>query len=321
MNILDFIIKHKAAAFLTGAAAGVVLTAVFADMESGDFQDLMIEKEEDIIENMSPEEYEEFMDDEEADNESIVPFKDKVIIFGKSHWKTGLAMATTFGLMILSHTAMVKELSAAVAALGVMKYKYKELDAELKRRFPEVHEKIHDYIDKKNLRKKLTETDNKYIKESSYDGRECFYERETKQKFYAKEKDVLVALDKTKERLINGGSASVYDFFKFLPKDVQRQLKIEPWMEHFGWFTGAMEETTYEYNCGYFGPYLKHIIEKKKVILNGDDFIANVIYFQFDMEEEPDMPYIIASDVENELIKIGKKRESISNIAKGENVA
>jgi hypothetical protein len=53
---------------------------------------------------------------------------------------------------------MVKELSAAVAALGIMKAKYKELDSELRRRFPDVHEKVHDFIDKKNRQKRLVES-------------------------------------------------------------------------------------------------------------------------------------------------------------------
>lgn len=188
MNILQQLIAHKAAVALTGAAVGVVLTAVFATKEAREHDAAILEAENDkdnaltnpeMVEMMekqgfSEEEVEEFKQYELVpDDFEYLSRKEKAIIFAKTHWKTGLTMAVTFGLMIFSHVSMVKELAAVGAAFGLVSAKYKDLDEYLKKNYPDQYNEIKRILNRKNARKKISEKGLK--NEESYDGRKRYY--------------------------------------------------------------------------------------------------------------------------------------------------
>jgi hypothetical protein len=172
-KIISTIIAHKAGIMLGAAAAGVVATAIVAVKDSKKHEDALNRKECELLEVMSDDEYTEYCEDETLEQWDIIEKKDKAIIFAKSYWRTGLCMAVTFGLMILSHRTMVKELAATAAALGLMSTKYKDIQSYLKENYPEQYEQMMKKLNRKNARKAISEKP--FNKEETYDGRKRYY--------------------------------------------------------------------------------------------------------------------------------------------------
>ena len=187
-QIIESIVKHKAAIALGGAMIGVGITAVMAsrdaksldealeiaeydkDQELTDTQVIEMFKEQGI----SEEEIQEFKDYDVIPEEfEYLTKKEKAIIFAKNYWRTGLVMAVTFALMIFSHVSMAKEIAVATAALGALSTKYKDLKSYLKEKYPEQYEEIMRRLNRENARKKISETG--FKKEESYDGRKRYY--------------------------------------------------------------------------------------------------------------------------------------------------
>lgn len=177
-QIIGHFIAHKAAYLLTGAAMGVVATAVFAVKDSDKHSEAIEDFLYDAVDNTDiPEEDKEELIDGVIDPEEFYKEHktktERAIIFAKSYWRTGLCMAVTFGLMILSHVTMVKELAAVSAALGLVSTKYKDLQDYLKKNFPEQYEEVTRKLNRQNARRKISEKGSK--KEESYDGRKRYY--------------------------------------------------------------------------------------------------------------------------------------------------
>ena len=177
-QIISHFIAHKAAYLLTGAAMGIVATAVLAVKDSNKHAETIADFLYDAVDNtdIPEEDKEELIDGVIEPKEFYKNHKTKTeraIIFAKSYWRTGLSMAVTFGLMILSHVTMVKELAAVSAAFGLVSTKYKDLQGYLKKNFPEQYEEITRKLNRQNARRKISEKGSK--KEESYDGRKRYY--------------------------------------------------------------------------------------------------------------------------------------------------
>ena len=168
MRIPQVLVKNKATIALGLAMVGVVATAVCATFEAGKQAELENEKKKEI----NPEK------PEEAD----IPITDEAIILVKSHWKTGMAVATTFGLMIISHRVMAKELAAAIGALAVVGAKKDEIEDYFQKNFPEEYKKFKETVTKENI-KKAFQDNPQYKKEETYDGRMRLYDDWSKQIF------------------------------------------------------------------------------------------------------------------------------------------
>lgn len=220
--------------------------------------------------------------------------KDEFIIFVKAQWPALLSGSATSACIIGAQVLDMKEIAAVSSIAMAATYKYNDAMNYIKEKYPDTYKEVKSYVNGESAKRAIES--NPKIKEETYDGRERFYEPWTNQIFYANRVDVLEALDETKKRLINGGSASIYDFLKSLPPSVD--VRIEPWMEHFGWYTGAAEETMYEYNAGHFGLYLSHAISNETITFNGDEIQVNVIDFECQPDIEPDMPASIELNVE-----------------------
>ncbi len=210
-QIISKVIAHRAGIMLGGAAVGVVATAILAAKDSSkhhmEVEFKVMDLEDDIT---VPEEDREAIENFEMSvpdaYQKYVSKKERAIIFAKSYWRTGMAMAVTFGLMVLSHHTMVKEIAATSAALGIMTSKYKELDATLKERYPEAHKKIHKIIDERNARKELSNKE--LIKKETYDGRQRYYDPWSKQIFYATDAQIKEAECTVNESMANMGNVS-----------------------------------------------------------------------------------------------------------------
>ncbi len=308
-QIISHFIAHKAAYLLTGAAMGVVATAVFAvkdsDKHSEAIEDFLYDSVDDT--DIPEEDKEELIDgviDPEEFYKEHKTKTERAIIFAKSYWRTGLSMAVTFGLMILSHVTMVKELAAVSAALGVLSTKYKELDDSLKEKFPDAHEKIHQYLDEKNARKAISK--NPSIKEESYDGRIRYWEPISNQIFFAKKEDFLEAVAKMNKLTIDQGAGTLYDFLSAFPKSCNIQ-EISEWMQHFGWFSGSIEESSYEDAIGNVGMVIEPQNHEFWVIADGEKILVHKIGFSHQMDTEPDAPIITENKVEKNLERCKKK--------------
>ena len=282
-QIIGKIIAHKAGIALGGAMVGVAVTAIVAAKDS--------RKHEQEITDFMIDQIEEAETEEERYNlyelDAIEYYKEhktkkeRAIIFTKSYWRTGMAMAVTFALMIFSHRSMAKEIAATTAALGVVSAKYKELDAALKEKYPDVHEKVHKLIDERNIRKKLSD---KTIKEESYDGRNRYYEEFSQQVFFATEAQIKEAECELNERLINTGECNLFTYLATFPKS--SGVKLEDWMKHVGWYEG---DTTYSYNSGYFGMYVKPEVVNEPIIYNGEKINVNKIRWNHLIDYDPEL--------------------------------
>lgn len=261
-NIISKVIAHKAGIMLGGACVGVVVTAVMATKDS--------KKHERNIACTIDKKYQDVIDDFDTSEEAFASIslsrKEETIIFAKSYWRTGLSMAVTFGLMILSHRSMVKELAATSAALGVLSTKYKDIQSYLKNEYPEVYEKINEKIKLDRMQNALSK-DNPPKK---IEGKTRYYDVFTDQVFYATEADVLKAECKVNKSMLNNNEATYYDFLAALPKD--SNIILRPWMEKTGWYCGVDREcleTSYEYNSNFVGMYIEPTMSKETVTIDG----------------------------------------------------
>ncbi len=291
-QIIGKIVAHKAGIALGAAAVGVVTTAILAAKDARNYDENIEQAEFEKDSALSDEEVEQMMKEQGIDDVSFIEYlnkKEKAIIFAKSYWRTGLSMTVTFALMIFSHVSMAKELAAAVAALGVMSTKYDELKNTLKEKFPDTYDKIEKLINERNIRSKLADENGNLIKEETYDGRQRYYDPWSKQVFFATEAEIKEAECTINESMANLGEASLYLYLSTFPKSSGLVLD-ESWMSHIGWFCGGHEQSTYEYNVGFFGAYIKPEISKESIVFNGDKIEVNVINWDNMPDYEPDMP-------------------------------
>lgn len=289
-NILSKIIAHRAGIMLGGAAVGVVVTSVLAAKDARKYDDEIAIKGEDILENMTDEEYDEYMDCQDENTwrhahvvKTFATKKEQAIIFAKSYWRTGLSMAVTFGLMILSHRSMVKELAATAAALGVMSTKYQELASTLKEKYPEQYNKVMKIIEQKNAGRDISKKGLK--KEESYDGRNRYYEEFSGQTFFATEAQIKEAECAINERIINTGESNLFTYLATFPKS--SGVKLEDWMKHVGWYEG--NDTAYTYASGNLGPYVKPEVVNEPIILNGKKINVNKIRWHHVPDFDPEL--------------------------------
>lgn len=291
-QIISNIVAHKAGIMLGGAAVGVVVTAVLAAKDARKHAENQMDTVLESIGESEEDWWESFNGSEEDINinvqeeyKKITTKKERAIIFAKSYWRTGLSMAVTFGLMILSHRSMVKELTATAAALGVMTSKYKELDAALKEKYPDTYEKIHKLIDQKNIRKEISKKGLK--KEESYDGRNRYYEEFSGQTFFATEAQIKEAECTINERIINTGESNLFTYLASFPKS--SGIKLKDWMKHIGWYEG--DNTAYSYNTGYFGSYVKPEVVNEPIILDGEKVNINKIRWNHVPDFDPELDH------------------------------
>lgn len=196
-QIIGKIIAHKAGIALGAAAVGVAVTAVMAAKDTKKHEKAISDKAMDIYMNASEEVVEDehylaFEEGDDYDNEFYDKYttkKERAIIFAKSYWRTGMAMAVTFGLMIFSHVSMAKELTATAAALGLVSTKYKDLQSYLKENYPEQYDEIMRRLNRKKARGKISEK--KLVKEESYDGRKRYYFPKSEQIVYMRPEDLI----------------------------------------------------------------------------------------------------------------------------------
>ena len=155
-QIIGKIIAHRAGIALGGAMVGTVAVAVLAAKDSKKHDSNVLEECDNIYVEQDgiTEEDEELYWKEYY--KKYCSKKKRAIIFAKSYWRTGMAMAVTFALMVFSHVSMVKEIAATAAALGVVSAKYKDLQSYLKENYPEQYAELTRKINRKNARKKIS---------------------------------------------------------------------------------------------------------------------------------------------------------------------
>lgn len=248
-QIISKIIAHKAAVMLGGAMAGTVAVAVFAAKDGQKHKINLMVADADKLTELDDDELYEYEEKEDHHPGELLSKKERAIIFAKSYWRTGLCMAVTFGLMILSHRSMAKELAATAAALGVMGTKYKDLQLYLKENYPEEYGKVMQMIDQKNSQRKISE---KSFKEETYDGRYRCYEPITEQVFFSKLTPGKLADECSifiNKGLLNDHIVSVFDYVDNIRKlSGDKKLKTKPWMHKAGW---CLEDETFDYNASF----------------------------------------------------------------------
>lgn len=265
-KLLSKILAHKAGIAMGLAVVGVGLVALCATIDERDYAKAKEELSED------------------ADK------KDKAICFAKNHWRTGIAILGTEILMIFSHRAMAKELAGATAAIAVAMAKKNEIEDYFKKNYPKEYAEFKKKVNKENIEKIFKEKPEKAThKEETYDGRLRYYEPWSCQVFFATEAQVKEAECIINELIINTGAATLFDYLATFPSS--SGVVLEDWMKHFGWYEG---DTSYTYNSGYFGPYLKPIISCQDIIFKGDKIEVNTISWENNPDLEPDLP---ASDI------------------------
>lgn len=287
MKIPQVLVKNKATIALGLAMVGVIATAVCATKEAGKQTELENEKKKEI--------------NPEKPEEAEIPITDEAIILVKSHWKTGMAVATTFGLMILSHKFVVKELAAALGALAVVGAKKDEIEDYFQKNFPDEYKKFKETVTKENI-KKVFQDKPQYKKEETYDGRMRLYDDWSKQKFYATEAQALEAECAINEKIFNTGSATLFDYLATFP--ASSGVKLYDWMKYIGWYEGCDKdgnETCYCYNCSFFGNYIKPDLCKETIVLDGEELEVTAIIFNHCLDFDPELTDSELSNCEKEM--------------------
>lgn len=285
-QILSKIIAHKAGIMLGGAAVGVVVTAVLAAKDARKYDDEIAIKGEDILENMTDKEYDEYMDCQDENTwrhahvvKTFATKKERAIIFAKSYWRTGLSMAVTFGLMILSHRSMVKELAATAAALGVMSTKYQELASTLKEKYPDTYNKVMTTINKRNARNAIEK--DKHAQKEPKDDKHKYYEPITKQVFYATRDQIFDAERYLTDLFLDDGVATIGQLILYLKEHVDKHLKYKFEYDKIGWspfddsFLAAANDKP-----GHASQYVRiNPSEDAQIIVNGKKhFVKALLY-------------------------------------------
>ena len=287
-NIISAVITHKAAIMLGAASVGVIATAIAATKDRDKYVDNVYDEFDKIeTETFTDEEVEEIAVNGILDvnlttkyYKKYVERKRRALVFLKSYWRTGLIIFLTVALMLLSHISMAKELAATAAALGVMTTKYSELKDTLKEKYPETYEKVQQLINERNVRGKLTDE----AVNSCKDDHELYYDNWSSQLFSATMAEVKEAECAINEQMMNTGEASLFDYLATFPSS--SGIKLGSWMKHIGWYEG---DTTYSYNAGFMGGYLKPHIVKESIIFKGEKMEVNSIYWTNNPDFEPDL--------------------------------
>ena len=167
-----------------------------------------------------------------------------------------------------------------------------------RRNYPDEYKKFREVSNAENIKKLISEQ-KATVKEESYDGRNRYFDPWSNQIFYATEAEFLDAQKQTNKLLMNTGEASLHNFLASFPRHCH--IKLESWMTKIGWYCGDM---TYEYNAGYFGPYLE-VDDSIETIMDddGDEIEAHVINWEISPDFEPDMP----EDEESEIARCMNK--------------
>lgn len=181
---------------------------------------------------------------DDKDSEEVISKKELIKIFAPAV----TVGALTIGCIAGSHYISAKEIAGLSAAVGISFKKYRELVEEFKKKHPEEYEAIKKDIDERHA----DEAIKKAKTENPHEGKICYYSPWADQVFFATPYDILQAELAINEMLANQFEATLYDYFASFPKECDIQLK--EWMKFVGWFNG---DTSYTYNAGYFGSYVK----------------------------------------------------------------
>lgn len=174
----------------------------------------------------------------------------------------------TCGCIVASHVLSAKQLAAVTGALGIVSARGKEALEELREKHPDVYNEIMNDVNQRHLKEKC-ETEKFPVGEN---GRKPYYDSWSDQLFQATEAEILQAECYLNECLFNTGEATLYDYFATFPKECGIELK--EWMKYVGWFEG---DTSYSYNAGYFGSYVKPCVERQNLEIDGVIEDVNVI--------------------------------------------
>lgn len=258
-KLLSKLLAHKAGIAMGLAVVGVGIVAVAATYDA--------------------KEYEEAKEEMPIDATKA----DKAWCFAKNHWRTGISIIGTVGLMALSHASMVKELAAVTGGFAVLSAKYDEIDGYFKKNHPKEYAEFKKKVNIENIKKAFTE--HPEMTKEPEDNRNLYYEPWSCQLFRAtseEEKDARIFLN---EQLFNTGEATLFDYLASFPSS--SGIKLEDWMQHFGWYEG---DTMYSDCCSYFGLFVKTDPKEEKIIFKGQEFEAFVVSYSHTPDLEPDMP-------------------------------
>lgn len=194
----------------------------------------------------------------------------------KCYIPTILAGTATCGCIIGSHVVSAKQLAAATTAVGVMGAKYRELSEMLKKKHPDIYKEMKDDIDKRNLENEIKKKS--VVKHN--DGKELYFESFSEQLFWATENEVLQAECALNESMFNIGEYTLYEYLANF-----NGIELKNWMQFIGWYEG---DTSYSYNAGYLGSYVKPVIEKQAIEVDGHSFEANTISWPICPDYDPE---------------------------------
>ena len=287
-QILSKIIAHKAGIMLGGAAVGVVVTAVMAAKDAKKHEENIYDAEcekdrqltdEEINEMMVAQGLGEYTGNNMPEEFDYLTKKERAIIFAKSYWRTGLSMTVTFGLMILSHRTMAKELAATAAALGIMSTKYKELASTLKEKYPDTYKKVMATINKRNARNAIEKSN--HAQEEPKDNKHKYYEPITKQVFYATRDQIFDAERYLTDLFLDDGVATIGQLILYLKEHVDKHLKYKFEYDKIGWspfddsFLAAANDKP-----GHVSQYVRiNPSEDAQIIVNGKKhFVKALLY-------------------------------------------
>ena len=181
----------------------------------------------------------------------------------------------TCGCIVASNIVSAKELAAAVTAVGVASAKYRDLCDKIRDKHPQVY----DEIQKDAIQRRASE---KFAKKpvTNNDGSKLYYESFSESLFWATEAEALEAECELNKALFNTGEYTLYDYLANF-KDVE----LKNWMKFVGWFEG---DTSYSYNAGYLGSYVKPVIEQQTITVDGHTFNANAVLFSIVPDINPE---------------------------------
>lgn len=259
------IFKNRAGLMMLGAGLGVGAVAFFATKDAEDFKEVK-----------------EAWKEKEATGQEV-PMKEKLIAYGKGHWRAGIAILGTELLMIFSHRTMAKELAAVTGAMAILGSNYKEIDEYFKKNYPKEYTEFKKTVNAKNIRSAFASNE-KFTKQETYDGRNRYYDPWSCQIFFATEAEIKEAECTVNELMVNTGAATLFDYLATFPSS--SGVKLQPWMKYFGWYEG---DTSYSYSAGYFGPYLKPTISKEKIIFKGEEEELFTISWCNNPDLDPDL--------------------------------
>ena len=258
-NLISKLLAHKAGIALCVAAVGIVAVAVCATKDSKDYEE---------AKKALPAE----------------PTKKEVALcFAKNHWRTGIAILSTEALMIFTYRSVLKELAGATCAVAVAVAKRKEIEDYFRKNYPKEYKAFRESLNKENIEKIFSERPD--LAKEPEDDRVLYYDPWSCQVFKATQAQMLEAECFINEQMINTGEATLFDYLATFPSS--SGLKLDNWMQHFGWYEG---DTTYSYNSGYYGGYIKPHIQVQNIIFKGEKLEVNTISWTHDMDLEPDLP-------------------------------